>query len=46
MNIKNQVYAIRKRIKDDDLLKMKEIIEAEIKRRTENDTRCNYSRKQ
>lgn len=37
MNLKNQVYIMRKRIKDKDLLKIKEIVDLEIERRTLND---------
>lgn len=37
MNLKNQVYMMRKRIKDKDLLKIKEIVDLEIERRTLND---------
>ncbi len=33
VNVLDQVYMIRKRIKDKDLLKLKEIIIAEIERR-------------
>jgi len=36
MNIVNQVYGMRKRLKDDDLRKLKTIIEDEMIRRDSN----------
>ncbi len=37
MTIKNQLYIMRKRINDNDLLKIQKIINEEIERRTKND---------
>ena len=39
MNIKNQVYAMRKRIPDDMLLEIYSIVSEEIERRKLNDKR-------
>ena len=42
MNIKNRLYAMRKRIDDKDLLKIKSFIDKEIERRNLNDERNFY----
>lgn len=41
MNIKTQLYVLRKRINDKDLLKIKSIVENEIERRLQNDKQSN-----
>ena len=44
MNIKNYIYQMRKRIKDDVLIDIKSIIDNEIERRKLNDERNAYKR--
>ena len=38
-NIKNYLYTMRKRIKDEDLLKIEHIVNEEIERRSLNESR-------
>jgi len=44
MIIKAQIYKYRKRICDDELLKIKSIIDDEIERRAINDRKNSYSK--
>ena len=39
MNIKNYLYRMRKRINDEDLLKMQKIINEEVERRLDGDSK-------
>jgi hypothetical protein len=44
MNIVSHVYRMRKRIKDKDLLRLKNIVQEEIDRRIKNDQATERSR--